>query len=353
MKKYNSIFVMLCISYIVTLLLAGVILRIEYDRRFAQWVQQQCSFRSAYRINLTETGDEDAMRMQANEVFSSIPQIRDGILSLSMWYDDDELMQSCRVSYLFGDYGQIDYPLADGQRLSVKDGEDALFIGQKYLRDIRREDGEEFLYIHGNRLHVNGILADITGYKADDRILLFGNGYPQDLKDMLGKEFTSWNNIVVEYFSNLTGHTEEAEEETEDIRQWLERVSGEIYETESFEQTGSYTGVNPFGNLFIRFAIYPVLLCCLVNCLYLMCVYIKSRQRETAIRRMCGISYIRIAAMTGSDYAVIFLPTAAMTGLVTRFFAQMLALGAVMTVLLTLFSIGIMRINFMRKGSCI
>lgn len=347
-KKSNGILIMLCVSFIVTLLLAGVGLRMEYDRRYALWVREQCMFQSAYWIDCTGIEDENG-GMQADEILSSIPAVRHGVLSISMWYDGDELTQSCRVSYLFGDYGQIAYPLADGRRLSVKDGENALFVGQKYLNDIQREHGEEFLNIHGNLLHVDGILADMTGHKADERILLFGSGYPQDLKDMLGEEFVGWGNIVIEYFSNLPEHKEEVEE----IRLWLSHVTGGNFETRSFQQADADAGSFSFGNAFICFAIYPVLICCFVNCLFLIGIYVRSRERETAIRRMYGMSYCRIAVMTGSDYAVILLPAAALTGLVTGFFAQVLVIGAILTILFTFISVGIMRIDFMRKGRCI
>lgn len=346
-KKYKLIYILLCISFMVTILLAGIALWMEYDKRYTQWVRDQYAFQYAYSIEYMAA--KEAEKIPEDEILSSMPQIRHGVLFIEIEYNTDELAQADRVSYLFGDYGQVAYPLADGGKLEIQSGESGVFVGGKHLDDMLEKDGERYLSVYGNLLLVDNILADVTGMGLDERILIFGIDYPQVLKHMLCRALHN-GNAHIQYVSNSPAYREELEQ----IAAWYKEVCPGEYVTEPIDPSMQYdSGMLSLGTAFISMAVYPALLCCLCNCLLLVRLYARSMQRNMAIRRMCGMSYLRIAVMTAADYSIIFAPAVLIAGLLNGYMVEMLALGSCMTFLFSIASVAVLRAGFIKKGRCI
>lgn len=343
--KHKYIFTLLAVSFIATLLVLQSFFRMRSEVRHAVWVQEQCEFQMAYTI-ATESMMEGIcyvgidLDQGGKEWEASMPEIMQGILTASVEYEETDDIKQCLLQYIWGDYTQIHFPLADGNRISLRQGEKAFYIGKKFLPDVIEKNGDRFLKINGELIKVTGILDDNTGKGADDRLLLFGRDTSEEMIRQLK------NNLVLfRYYCDST----EKKEEFERFADWLSKKNGETYLVVQ-EWPYSYTTDSFFVMSFVEKAIWPIIFCCICNCLLIMQVYIRKMKHNLYIRRMCGMSWLQLSCLIGADYGIILIPAAVLIGIINRQAVPILLGSVVLLIMFTFLSLNIIKHVLNAKG---
>jgi hypothetical protein len=299
-----------------------------------------------YYLNIELGQEDEEWKASLPEIKASMPEIEQGVLVTKVCYEASDNTRDSLVSYVFGDYTQIHFPLTDGTVIDLEQGEEALYIGIQFLSDVIEKNGERFLDINGELIRVSGVLDDITGKGEDSRIFIFGCDASEEIIRQL-----ETNSVCVEYYCDET----EQKEEFEQFVEWLSQNSDLNYciVQEDSSYYDFYESDSSFVMIFVEKAVLPIIFCCICNCLLIIQVYIRQMKRNLYIRRMCGMSWLQMSCLIGSDYGIILIPSAVLIGIVRKQTVPIF-LGSV--ILLFLFSaLSAVMIRFMlnTKGRCL
>jgi len=347
--KYKNIFILLAVSFTAMLLMFSLILSARDKMQHAHWVQEQCEFRNAFEM-CWESCEDDALqdKVTGEELFRTIPELTDGILTIEMFFDTSDLTKYSQLKYVVGDYSQITYPLQSGERISLENGESAFYIGEAYVSDLIETQQGSFLNLGGIDLKVTGILDDITGKGKDERLLLFGKDIPEELLLRIQRNLEN-NNVRICYFSNKT----EGEKEAEEVLSWIDQNRACHFSVLPYDQGIAYTENPSLPMAFLNKAFYPVLICCICNCLIVINVYVKKMKQNIFIRRMCGMTYIQMVVMVGSDYVLLLLPALIVIGVISGQPVRLFILGMLMVIVFALLSVALVRRAYLKEGRCL
>lgn len=348
-RKNKSIFILLVISFAVTLLMLLSILDIYSKEKYAQMVQKQCEFKTAYQLDWEAREEENSSRaITGEELIATMPDVSQGILSISVFLDESEYMEFCQLQYLFGDYEQLTFPLQAGGKVCVDRDKTAFYVGERYIPYLIKRSDENFLNLDGAELLINGVLADITAKGRDDRLILLGKGVPEILKEKLQSSLEC-NQVVIRYFSNEA----DCQQDIENILAWLGQKTDYQFEVSSYDQMLSYNYNSALNMYFLEKAFYPILICCLCNVFLIVRVYIKKMRKAMFIYRTCGMNYKQLALMVGTDYSIVLLPVVLLMGALHGQLEKLLILGVILWGLFTFISIGLIRWEFNKEGWCL
>lgn len=346
--KYKNTFILLAASFTAMLIMFSLILSVQDKMRHAQWVQEQCEFRNAFEMSW-ESCEDDTLQnnVTGEELFRSIPELSAGMLVIEVFFDASDLTKYSQLQYVLGDYSQAAYPLQSGGNISLENGENAFYIGESYLPYLIESEEGEFLNLGGVNLEVTGVMDDITGKGRDERLILFGKDVPEDLLLKIQQSLEN-NQVRICYFSNKP----EGEKEADKVLSWINQNRLYHFSISPYDQNPAYEYHTSLPMTFFKWAFYPILICCICNCLIIINVYVKKMRQNIFIRRMCGMTYMQLVVMIGSDYGLLLLPAVVVTGAVSGQFAGLFIIGMLMAVVFALFSMVLIRREFRREGRC-
>lgn len=344
--KYKNVFILLEISFVAVSLILELILSVQNDIKYTKWVQEQCEFQTSYQI-YWESSENDNLNYQVTgkELYESIPELSYGILLISIPFDKSDLMENTQLQFIFGDFSQLNYPLISGENINLNEEKNELFIGVNYLPYIIEKNEKQFLNLGNTDLEVTGILEDITGKGIDKRILFFGKKIPDQLFDRLLKYLEN-NAVIINYFSNHS----EGEKEIQQVLDWINQNKAYNFYASFYDQRFDYEYKSSISMIFLEKSFFPILLCCICNCLLAINIYVKKMKYNIYIRRICGMSYMQIALLIGSDYSILLFPSFIFISIFSKQLRNFSLYGILMIIIFVMISILMIKHEFKKEG---
>lgn len=344
--KYKNIFILLEISFIAISLIMELILSAQDKIKYTKRIQEQCEFQTSYQIYWESSSDNNLKhKVTGKELYESIPEFLYGILVISIPFDESDLMKDFQLQYIFGDYSQINYPLISGENININEEENELFVGIYYLPYIIENNGKKFLNIGNSNLEVTGVLEDITGKGMDKRILFLGKEIPDKLFNKFMKYLEN-NAVNIYYFSNYS----EGEKEIQQVLDWINQNKDYKFYASFYDQKFDYEYKSSISMTFLEKSFFPILLCCICNCLLIINIYVKKMKKNIYIRRICGMSYIQIALLIGSDYTILLLPSFVLIEIINKQLNNFILIDFLLIIAFVMFSILMIKREFKKEG---
>lgn len=347
--RYKNIFILLAVSFMAMLFMLLLILTILDKKQHAQWVQEQCDFQNAYIMDWEYCGDSDDINdVIGKRLTESLPELSKGVMAIQVSVEGSDSAQGGQLQYLVGDYSQIAYPLEKGGVISLQNGENAFYVGEAYRPFLTERGGMQTLNLDGTDLPVCGILDDITGKGEDERLLLFGKDITDKLLEKIQASLEN-NQVQILYYSDDS----DVKEDINSILEWISQNKNYQFTAVPYDQSIIYEVGSSVVMSFFKWAVYPVFVCCICNCLMIINVYVKRMKQNIYICRMCGMTYAQLAMMIGSDYGILLLPSVLVVGIFFGQFIKILLFGILMAAVFALLSLVFIRQEFRREGRCL
>lgn len=182
----------------------------------------------------------------------------------------------------------------------IEHGRKCVVIGEGLKRLTEETQTGEVLRIDGIAYDVLGILKDVTGYDADNRVLIYRNCCAENLINGLDGTYSYY----VEYGSNV-----ESELQTNRLLAWLHQFipDSEIQEStdDKVDSLDDAKTLTQLLHQYIKFGLYGLFVFCLIGCLIVSTIWIKRRRKEVVIRKALGSGMTEIIIILLRDLGII------------------------------------------------
>lgn len=345
--KHATLFILLACIFMATLCLLASFLNMKKNIEEVINTRWQSEFKAAYEFSNI---DDNIMYEKRKDAAFSVPEIKDGIFVMRYLFLPNENTAFGWIDFMVGDYEQVSFPLENQSEIMPIYKKGNTFVGKSYIDALEKELDERYLSIENHRLHVDGVLKDITTTESDSRIICLTKYMSKSDWDWLNE--IGINNFTQFYYYSNKG---EYQEDLETITKWFQDVLGiEMYPFEFNQDTeiGYLENVSNMKKM-IEYAIIPVFVVCFFSCLLVLRIYIKGIFRNIAIFRANGISYQWIFKMIFIDFGLILLPSVICLCFVTNKIGESISLGLLVDFICSFISVGFIMLEFYKKGRCL